>query len=194
MTSTKVRAFVAICCPGDLREELASAAKKIGTGEAKVRWSAADKLHLTMKFLGDVEPAQLAEVFEACRRAAADSPRQLRVEVTGFELFPSERRPRLVAARVEPTDELAGLAARLEEEMAAIGFPPEGRRFRPHVSVGRIDPRAGADGLARSLAGAKSDFDGFDNSEIVVFQSELNPGGAVHTVLGRIGLGGAEGE
>ncbi len=194
MTSARVRTFVAIELTDDVRDALAAARRGIDTGGVKVRWSPPEALHLTMKFLGDVDAARLGEVMDACRRAAAGAPARLAVELTGLELFPSERRPRVVSARIEPTDELAGLALRLDEELAEIGFPAESRKFRPHVTVGKISSRAPADGLARSLAGAGSDIGGFDADEIVVFQSELNPGGAVHTVLGRIGFGGAEGE
>ena len=189
--SERARTFVAITLPEDLREELVRLRERADCGGANVRWSSPETMHLTLKFLGEVSLASVNGVIEACRKAAlASAGPGPEVVVESMELFPSPRRPRVVAARVAENEALMELQAAVETGLAEAGFAAENRRYRAHVTVGRIKGRSDTSRLAASLQAicGEGPIGGFDADEMVVFQSELRPQGAVHTPLGRIEL------
>jgi 2'-5' RNA ligase len=99
-------------------------------------------VHLTLKFLGEREPDEVARLAAVLDDAAADaSPFGLRFEDVGA--FPSPRRPRVIWVGVEPVPELRLLHDGLERRFAALGVPKEDRPFRPHVTLGRVSRDAG---------------------------------------------------
>jgi 2'-5' RNA ligase len=192
--SVSRRLFVALDPPDALRRLLvrAAAALRAAAGRAadQVRWTEPPGLHLTLQFLGDVPEERLDPVLSAVQGAAAGG-RPLSLEVHGAGGFPSPRRPRVVwlglGGDLEP---LAALVADLGRRLAPLGFPPEGRPFAPHLTVGRArDPR-GARGLGAALveaAGAPGL--AWRAAELTLFQSHLGPGGARHEPLLRARLG-----
>jgi len=186
---------VAIELPEELRQRLVKLREAVDCGGAKVRWSAPGTMHLTLSFLGDVEVEALSEIEAACREAAGGAPGGVEVVVEGLELFPSPKRPRVVAGRIGADGGLMALQSAVEAGLAkarGAGFKVEKRAYRPHVTVGRLRGSRDATGLGRSLAELTGgeDVGGFTAGEIVVFGSELGKGGAVHTPLARIELVG----
>jgi 2'-5' RNA ligase len=101
-----------------------------------VRAFIAINVHLTLKFLGDVEDERHGHVESAVREAVAGfAPFELTLD--GFGAFPSLRSPRVLWAGIEPTAALEGVQAAVESAMAELGFPRETRDFHPHVTLGR---------------------------------------------------------
>ncbi|MGH2670410.1 MAG: RNA 2',3'-cyclic phosphodiesterase, partial [bacterium] len=147
-------------------------------------------IHLTLKFLGDVEEAREPELRTALRQAAggADNrggePRSVTVHIEGFGVFPDFHRPRVVWAGVAPEPALELLQHRVEQAFGPLGFPAEARAFRPHVTLGRAArearPRdfAGLEGTLGGLAFAET----VTVSDLDLMQSTLQRGGAVYQV------------
>jgi 2'-5' RNA ligase len=125
-------------------------------------------------------------------RAAAATSRPLLLEVKGAGGFPNARRPRVVWLGLEgDLAPLTALAAELGRRLTPLGFPPEPRPFNPHLTVGRARDARGAPGLGGALAeAAQGDGIGWRASELVLFESHLEPSGARHEPLLRAGLGG----
>jgi RNA 2',3'-cyclic 3'-phosphodiesterase len=186
---------VAAELPADLRGRLESLQRELRQSPLPVRWVRPDGIHLTLKFLGELAGSRLEEVTTAVA-GAGRQVRPFRLEVLRAAPFPAHGTPRLIWVVVEGDIEQArSLAAAIDAATAAIGVPRETREFRPHLTLGRVKgpgregwrdalERAGAPGLGR-----------FEVTEYVLFESRLDPGGAVYTPLRRFPLvgGGATG-
>ena len=142
MSERPIRGFVAVLLPDDVRSRLAATVAETTARAPTLAWVRAENLHLTLRFLGAVEPAALERVREAMQ-AAATTMASFTVELGGLGGFPSARAPRVVWAGVVTGGEgLRGLHAALEAALVARGIPGEGRAFHPHVTLARArDPR-----------------------------------------------------
>jgi 2'-5' RNA ligase len=137
-----VRLFVAINFPPDLRRDLWRATESLRAARLPVRWVGADALHLTLKFLGEVQPAQRPDI-ERALAAAVQGARPFELGLGGFGAFPAVERPRVIWVACEGTPPLELLQHRVEIETERLGFPVEARAFRPHVTLGRVGRDAG---------------------------------------------------
>ncbi len=184
-----MRAFIAINFPREIREGVWAATAPLRESALPFRWVRPDGLHLTLKFLGDVAAAQEPEITSGLRSACRGAKPFL-LPVSGFGAFPSVHRPRVVWVGCEGVPTLELLQHRLELEMEQLGFPLEGRPFRPHVTLGR----ARRDAHARALEGLdvaleKLEFDDQVSVRTVdLMESELRRDGAKYTVRCRAEL------
>ena len=145
-------------------------------------WVAPDNVHLTLKFLGNVETARLGEI-ERALAAAAATRAAFDLDIHGLGAFPTRLRPRVLWAGVGAgAAEAAGVAAAVDEALAALGFAREARPFAAHVTLGRVrEPRANPR-LAEALdAGAP--FGRQRVARVSLVRSELSPRGARYTEL-----------
>ena len=186
-----MRCFVAIELPDDVRAALArsQASLRQRAPRADLRWVDAAGLHVTLKFLGEVAEDRLSALTDALRAAVA-SPAALALAVAGLGGFPSLGRPRVLWAGI-PTGvaELGRLAAALERALAPLGFPPESRPFRGHVTIARVRSPRGIGRIAAAIrAGGDVDFGRWTATDVVLFQSRLRPSGAVYEPLARFAL------
>jgi len=155
-------------------------------GGDALRWVRPESLHVTLRFLGATEPSQVPELLDAVGAAVAGQ--------ASFELglgplsgFPSPRRPRVVALGLEPEAPVAALAAAVEDGARAAGWPAEERPFRPHLTLGRLrrGRKPSADLVTASVTPAR---EAWEVRDVVLFQSQLSPGGARYAPLARIPL------
>ncbi len=168
------RLFVALDVPADVRDALAA----LRTDLDGVRWTRPAQLHLTLRFLGDTDAARIPDLEAALAEIAA--PR-LALRLGGLTAFLSPRRPRVLVARVAPDEALAELQRQIEEAVQALGWEPEERPFRPHVTLARLkhaDPRAVRTYLGTRTVGAAFTADAFH-----LWASTLRPAGALHERL-----------
>ncbi len=187
----KHRLFVALNLPesvlnmlgriqADLRQEL---------NEIPIRWTRIEGIHLTLKFLGDVEAASVNGIGERIREIASKrNPVPLVVRSIG--VFPSLKRPRVLWSVVEgDVEALSRIQVELEEALEIIGFPRESRPFRPHLTLGRFRDY---DSLNREplklhkLAiheGHADDGLSFSVDSVSLISSELHRSGSIYTPL-----------
>jgi len=146
-----------------------------------VKWVRPEALHLTLKFLGDVDDAREANLHVALAQVAGrGEARPVSLHIEGFGVFPDFRRPRIVWAGVEPDPALELLQHRVEQVFAPLGFPTEARPFRPHVTLGRGD-FTGLEGTLATVSFAATTI----VPHIDLMQSTLQSGGAVYQVKHR---------
>jgi 2'-5' RNA ligase len=181
-----VRTFIAIELDEGIRTRLAQATESLRGAGCKVRWVTPDRMHLTLKFLGEIDPEALAAVAAAMATAAAGAG-AFQIQVAGLGAFPPRGAPRVVWAGVGDAEgKLAALHGRLDEALAAAGFERDSRAFRPHLTLGRVKERRGAERLrARLEESAEGEFGTQEVRELVCFRSELSAHGPAYTPLGR---------
>ena len=185
-----IRAFLALDLPETLRPSLALVIEELKRSRADVRWVPPGNIHLTLKFFGNVTDDEIGSLAMAAREAAAgEAPLQLQVTVAGA--FPSPKAPRVVwlglGGDVLP---LTRLFQKLEKAFAALGYPPEGRPFQPHLTLGRVKSPANREKLAMLLMKLPPlDWPAFTVRELILFQSILSPQGSKYTPLKVIPLG-----
>ena len=132
-----MRLFAALPIPDPAREEVAALLAQLRASDWPVRWIGDEGLHVTLKFYGEVAPERLEVIEESVRLAARGTgPRPLRLDELGA--FASAPHARVLWLGLEGPPALELLQDRLERSGEAIGFPPEGRPFRPHVTLGRV--------------------------------------------------------
>jgi RNA 2',3'-cyclic 3'-phosphodiesterase len=172
-----IRAFIAIELPESLREALRREQASFREVCPDARWTRPEGIHLTLKFLGQISGQQEAQV----KRALAQMERfeKFTVRAQGFGFFPDARRPRVFWAGLDAPPELARLAAQVDSAMKQLGFPPENRAFRPHLTLARFKiPRPQP--KLEALVAVQGDplLGAFDVSEFYLWESRLLPGGA----------------
>ena len=126
-----MRLFVAISLPDELRALLAG----LESGLPGARWVHEDSLHLTLRFLGELDGAQAADVDEALaglRMTAFD------LEVAGVDHFVEGRKVRTLWAGIRSNEQLNRLHDKIEQAVIRAGLPPEKRKFRPHITLARF--------------------------------------------------------
>lgn len=188
----KLRTFIAVETPPDVVGRAAQLAKRFLPAGADVKWVAPENLHWTVKFLGDINPRDLAEVCQAIAAAARNVP-PFRMEVAGAGAFPNLDRPRtLWLAAGNGGEGLVRLAEAIETETTKIGFRREGRRFEPHLTIGRVRAGGPEQTALGTLLRDNADFAGgsMEVDEVVLFSSELRPEGPVYEALERVELTG----
>lgn len=184
-----VRTFLAVETDEAARRQLVRAAEKIDDRAAKIRWVAAENLHVTLKFLGEVAEADVAEVCRAAARAAAEIE-AFDFQVVGMTCVPPSGRLQMIwAGAADPTARMAALQSLLEDRLARLGFQEERRAFRPHITMARIKHCPSPKSIREAASAfARTDFGTVHCGELVVFSSKLTPDGPVYAPLARAKL------
>jgi RNA 2',3'-cyclic 3'-phosphodiesterase len=171
-----MRLFAAVPIAEPARGQILELLTDLRQGDWPVRWVHDEGLHLTLKFFGEVAAERLDVITEALRFAAEGAgPQPLSLSELGA--FPSRSRPRILWVGVQAPPSLELLQDRIERGSEAIGFPPEGTPFQPHVTLGRV--REGQ----RIPAGGLEDHAGrfkpvpFLGQELVLYESVLTTSG-----------------
>ncbi|MEP6708067.1 MAG: RNA 2',3'-cyclic phosphodiesterase [Pyrinomonadaceae bacterium] len=184
---TRWRVFCAINLPPAVHERVREHITRLRASapDARANWNRDDKLHLTIKFLGDMGPERVADLSLAATHAvSAMKPFTLAAE--GCGAFPPHGEPRVLwIGIVDAAGELARLYERLEEQCSARGFKLEQRPFRPHLTIARLRRTQDARRLAaihRELDFARTEF---NVGELLVIRSELDSDGSRYTEISR---------
>ncbi len=169
-----MRLFVAIALPEDLRAHLS----RLQQGVPAARWVDPDNLHLTLRFIGEADGIEAHDL-----DAALTQVRAARFDVTlaGVDRFGQGRKSRALWVGVKPVPELDRLRRKVEQAVRAAGFVPEGRKFKPHVTLARFKGDPGLrlhDHLAHH---ATFRAESFEAREFVLFSSLLTQAGAIYT-------------
>jgi len=176
------RTFIALDLNDVIRSRLADAGRKLDAGAAKIRWVARANLHVTLQFLGDVSDEKLAEVCAAVEQVA-DQTAPFEFDVRGLLCIPPGGRARMIWGGVQdPAAGAAELHDALDAALEPLGFTPEKRRFRPHVTVARIKHAPNPRRLRSAVAPlAERDFGMQHADQVTVYTSELTPKGPIYT-------------
>ncbi|MEN9250065.1 MAG: RNA 2',3'-cyclic phosphodiesterase [Gloeomargarita sp. GXS_bins_116] len=150
---------------------------RAATGSDHVRWVQPEQWHLTVRFLGDLRPAQIEALIAALNQQGV--PNTLSLTLTPPQVFPNRRQARAIACRVPTTAELQDLVRRTDHCLQAIGFPPETRPWRGHITLGRLrNPTT----VPSHLASPRQPIP-WQAQALVLYHSTLTPQGPQYRVM-----------
>ena len=184
-----IRTFISVELPQEIHDTLKQLQDVLKVPMPDVRWTKSSNIHLTLKFLGDVEVSRI----DTISVALADIARQFSsftMNLAGIGAFPNSRKPRIVWVGIEKgANELVSMAKQIEDAMKKLGFPREKRSFRPHLTVGRIrhleHPTIMTKALEKSAVGGLGDF---TVQQVSLIKSQLDPAGSIYTTLSEAPL------
>jgi 2'-5' RNA ligase len=184
-----MRLFVAVDVTDEVRGRALLVRERLGRAAGRIRWERPEKLHLTLRFLGDTAEDRLPAVLAAVERTAGSAAAG-EVEFGGLGVFPDRGMPRVlwIGAR-DVGGRLTALAEAMEAAAVELGYPPERRSFTPHLTVARVEfvPR-GTD-----LVGMMPEADtalraSQPVTSTVVYRSELRRSGSEYVKLAQFEL------
>ena len=192
MKRDTIRAFIAIELPQEIKDTLAhwQAQLKEG-GNLPAKWVSPESIHLTLKFLGNIDSSMVPHITQAMAHAALGIA-PFRLELGQLGAFPNIKRPRVVWLGVE--GELAPLKSLhegIERALEPLGFPKEERSLSPHLTLGRVKERVSSqetqklEALLKTCEGGKGDI---PVEAIHLIRSTLTPRGAVYSTIASVNL------
>lgn len=185
------RTFVALPLPADWQCALAAVIEDLAQAAPQgVRWTSPANIHLTLRFLGDTDPAAVPELIGRLRQSATGMTAP-ELSLCGLGTFPARREPRVIWAGLSGDLERLEELHRIAESAAlALGWPAERRPFRPHLTLGRLRDRA-SDGARRAVRDAVAaavipPASLWRPDAMRLYRSVLTPHGPIYTSLGEV--------
>ncbi len=189
--SRTLRVFVALDLPVQAKAILEQAVRELAdTLPTGIRWVDPAGIHLTLKFLGDVDAGLVPDVLASMERAGTRfNSASLALGLSGLGVFPNTREPRVLWAGVTgDLAELGRLQTLVDEGLSELGFDEERRPFRPHLTLGRVRDQVKADykkRIGEAMAQAQLPTGhSWDAGEMHLIRSTLTPRGAIYDSIG----------
>jgi len=183
-----MRTFIAIKLPTQIKDYLASLQEELKKSGADVKWVAPDNIHITLKFLGEIDEKQLGEISLIMDRVSSDI-KGFTVNLDTPGAFPNIKSPRVIWMGLNKGDQqLKTIAKELEERIEKLGIPKEDRAFSSHITLGRTRSGLNRDKLIAALQIASKPRNQTQTSEfpvtsVTLFKSTLTPKGPIYEVV-----------
>ena len=178
------RTFIAVDLNQSIRNVLGGISQELSKylSKADVRWVHPDKIHLTLRFLGETEKEKLEPLYEAMGESARQSER-FHLALGNLGCFPNPKRPRVIWIGLTlDSNGLYSLQRSLEEKVVSLGWNSERRKYHPHLTLGRVK-NAPAVVKAQLPWGSKISGRQIEVSTIQLYESILKPSGSEYRVL-----------
>ena len=174
------RLFIALRPPREVRDALLDAMD----GVDGARWQSDDQLHLTLRFIGEVDRHRAEDIAAALGAIYAPA---VTARIAGVDLFERQGRPHMLWAGVEPHEPLGALHRKVDQLLARVGVAPETRAFLPHITLARLNRGSGP--VAPFLA-LNSDLASppFEFGHVTLYESEMGHGGSRYHPVARYPL------
>jgi RNA 2',3'-cyclic 3'-phosphodiesterase len=181
-----MRLFVGLALPLDIRHRL----QALCSGIAEARWVKPENMHITLRFVGDVNGEDVDDLNDALAKISCPS---FNLSLGSVDCFGSSKGVRSVWAGVEKSQELEQLQARVESTISRLGYGPEERKFTPHITLARFK-KTRADKIAPFFESNIGFVSGpFPIEKFTLFRSHLGHEGAHYETLGEYPLLDPEG-
>jgi len=185
-----IRTFIAIETPSDIKVEMEKIQSQLKQSNADVRWESKEKLHATIKFLGDVQENALPSVLTSIKSSVEAHP-PFHLTYHGLGCFPNKRSPRVVWIGCSNDDgTLEQLKLALDNSLLSFGFEAEKRNFQPHVTLGRVKGFNRLPYLISLIERVTFEPHTITVQRITVMRSILKPQGSEYSLLGEYHLKG----
>lgn len=187
--SQTIRSFIAVELNEDIKNELKAVQDELKKIDLDVKWVEINNIHLTLKFLGNINPDELEKIKTGLKKISGIF-KSFEISLSTLGIFPKVDFPRVIWVGLNKgKDELIKLSSYLEEELKKVGIASEERESIPHLTLGRVRSSKNKDKLKNYLSSSGFDFKNRQMiKEIILFQSRLSPKGASYTALGSFSL------
>ena len=185
-----IRSFLAIELPRTILKKIEEVQGDLKRSHADVRWVSPEKIHLTLKFFGNIDEVKIDPIVKSIEEPIqTTSPFHL--VVRGVGAFPNLKNPRVIwMGLVGGVNILSSFQKKVETEFEKIGFQPEDRPFHPHLTLGRMKSGKGKEALLERMEKYNGEeFGDLFVERVILFKSDLRPSGPVYTPLREIKLG-----
>ncbi|MEK6732705.1 MAG: RNA 2',3'-cyclic phosphodiesterase [Candidatus Omnitrophota bacterium] len=187
-----IRAFIAVEIDPQTKQKISALVSSLKKSDADVKWITEDQMHLTLKFLGNVEQSKIQEISAALNSISTNfSP--FTIHLSNIGAFPNINHPRVIWLGIDiGAEELKILAEKIETGLEKLGFNPstslgtgkEDREFKAHLTLGRVKSSKNIANLIKLLKETVFSLNAdIPIEEIILFQSTLFPKGAIYTKL-----------
>ncbi len=184
-----IRCFIAIKLPEGIRRSIADLIAELRKAGTDVSWVPTEKIHLTLKFLGNTDDSLIPKLKERISKKLSHY-NAFYIKIGGVGCFPSEKRPRVLWVGIENSDLLKSIQKDIDTEVAEFGFALDNRLFSPHLTIGRLRSQKGISEMIRRFAEFRTaDFGAVEVKSIHFMKSELKPAGAEYTSIAEIPIG-----
>jgi RNA 2',3'-cyclic 3'-phosphodiesterase len=185
-----IRAFIAVRIDSKTLENISAVTSQLKRRLPGVRWVAKENIHLTLKFFGQIDETHIEPISQMLEVAIRPFPR-FTINAKGLGVFPDFKKPRVLWIGLQGSG-LVSLAYAIDSRLEVLGFEPEKRSFKPHLTVGRWHHFEGsATRLRHELEEWKNyRFGESTVEELTLFQSITKPEGAVYYSLKSVALAG----
>ena len=185
-----IRSFLAIELPRLILRKIEEVQGDLRSTHADVRWVNPEKIHLTLKFFGNIEESRIDSIFKSIEETIRNTL-SFSLKVRGVGAFPHLKNPRVIwMGLVEGGEVLILLQKQIEIQLEKIGFQPEDRPFHPHLTLGRMRSSRGKEELVgRMEKYRQEEFGDFQIERVILFKSDLKPTGPIYTSLKEMKLG-----
>ena len=182
-----MRTFIAIELPKQIKEQLAELEEQLKETSADVKWVQPENIHLTLKFLGEIDEEKTQKITGIMTAVAKDNP-AFTINISSLGAFPKIEYPRVIWVGVDKGDkETKEIAHNLEEKIEKLGIPKEERAFSSHITLGRVRSPTNRGGLVQKLreltAAVTEKSMEFPVAGITLFKSTLQPAGPIYEAL-----------
>ncbi|UCH22431.1 MAG: RNA 2',3'-cyclic phosphodiesterase [Deltaproteobacteria bacterium] len=184
-----IRTFIAFELPGHVTNAIHKIQEVVKAYNFNIRWVRPENIHLTLKFLGNINPADI-EIIGRVMDDTAEPYAPFSLKAKGIGVFPGLKRPRVIwigiGGQIEP---LVGLQQNLDEKLNTIGFSQEKRLFKGHLTLGRVKGKIDSHRLSVVLKKYNHfESEAFTAGTIVLYKSDLQPTGSLYTKLLEVAL------
>jgi RNA 2',3'-cyclic 3'-phosphodiesterase len=185
----RMRAFVALELPDHAREFLNEMITVLKQTRADVRWSRSSSVHITLKFLGDIDVSQVPDIVRELTPVFAGQARFV-IAISGLGVFPNLRQPRVVWAGLnDNSGHLRKMAGLVDSAFYTLGFKTESRPYSPHLTLGRTRSDEGKESLIELIKNMECKGPGFEVQTAKLFQSVLGPAGPKYSPISIFNIG-----
>jgi 2'-5' RNA ligase len=187
--SETIRSFIAVELPDEVLSALSRVQGHLKSYGFRTKWVRPANIHITLKFLGDIDTGTI-DAISSAMASAAEGCAPMSLAAKGIGVFPNIKRPRVLwAGLTGEANRLMDLQRKLDDRLSDIGFAKERRSFKGHLTLGRFKARVNSAEMLRAL----TEFEDFETPsfmarELILFKSELRPSGAVYAKLEGISL------
>ncbi|HEX9917328.1 MAG TPA: RNA 2',3'-cyclic phosphodiesterase [candidate division Zixibacteria bacterium] len=183
-----MRTFIAIELPSDTKEKIEEAISPFRKLNLSVSWVKSKNLHLTLKFLGEVDEKKVDDIVLALEQAVKGKEK-FEMDLKDFGTFPNLKRPRVIWIGIEKGKEsLIVIQNEIEKELSKLGFPQEEKGFSPHLTIGRVKSAEGIERLTEQIKNVNFVVEDIEVGEVVLMRSQLHPQGAAYTPIRKFKL------
>ena len=185
-----MRLFIALPLSDDVEQFLSNIILDLKQKRGRVKWVASKNIHLTMKFLGETDESKVEAISTALKKVAGKHS-SVKCTIDKIGGFPNLKRPKVIWAGLKDNiDKLEVIASDTDDEMALLGFEKENRKFKSHLTLGRVKDAGDLYELTNYLESYQLHPKEIMFDRIVLFKSTLTPHGPIYEKLCESELGG----